>query len=148
MTAGRKKKSAVLFWVCVVTLIFTILLAIADATFRIAGWHFLILRNPNREFWLVWEVSAIASAVIGTVVYWLVQYAVQPRIHDLVNRGWVQGASPLVIVATLVLFYHAGRTAWDHGHLCTQLGFLCGGVFGFVVVQWMFLRDTGNPPPR
>lgn len=146
MTAGGKKKSAGLFRVCVLTLICTILIAILDASFRIAGLHFFFLGDPKREFWLVWELSAIVSALLGTVAYWLVQYIAEPKIYKLVNRLWVTGLSPLLIGATLYLFYCAADEAWDHGDLWKQLAFLCGGVLGFVLVQLMFLWDTGNPP--
>jgi len=143
----RNKKSAALFWICVATLILTILMAITDAWFRIAHRPFLILGDPDRDFWLVWEVSAILSAIVGTSAYWLVQYLVPPKIYRLVSRDWVTGTSPFVIAATLWLFWSAAQEALDHehGHLCKQLGFLCGGVLGFVLVQGMFLWDTGNP---
>lgn len=147
-TTEAKKKSALLFWICVGSLMFTILLAIFDALFRRQSWQFLFLGNPERKFWIVWEVAAIVGALAGTMVYWLVQYLVEPKIYKLMNRGGIIGLSPIVIAATLVLFIFAAFEAWNHGDLHTQLLYLSGGVLGFVVVQGMFLWDTGNPTKK
>lgn len=116
-----------------------------DALLRANG-RPLWLFGKGDEFWLVWEVAAIIGALAGTLVFWLVQYAVPPHLHEQMHRGWVKGLSPILILMTLVMFVLAAVAALNHWDIRGHLGFLCIGVFGFVAIQVLFLWDTANPP--
>ncbi len=66
----------------------------------------------------------------------------------MMHRGVVVFLSAVVLLFTLIALVSAACVAMDHGKLNTQLLLISGGVLGFVLLQLMFLWDTGNPTSR
>ncbi len=141
---ATKKKSAALFGICVLSLVVSVSLALTDALLRTNGMSFLFL-GKGKEYWLVWEVAAIIGAFAGTLVFWLVQYRVEPRVQRHMYRLWVKEWSIILIVLTLAAFGGAAWIALNHGDMRAHLLCLCCGVLGFVLIQGLFLWDTANP---
>lgn len=142
---GKKlNKDQLLFLICLGSLLLTLFLAVSDAVLRVLGKHVWIVGDGD-EFWLVWELAAIAGAIAGTATYWMGQYWMDPPISKFLNRAPLVGTMPYIVLATLAAFLGAAFVAFSHWHILWQLGCLCAGVSGFVLIQSLFLWDTANP---